>query len=118
MCEVDKDPGRLVLVRNISKCERQQLSDLLDRLFMSNTFRVLESILEEDFLMFLDIFQGETLMLPTVEQVIRRLNHIRIYNDSKVMSLQSLAKKHKRSEETVSNILSRLEVEFSDEEYG
>ena len=48
-----REPGKLLKIADLSDLEREQLSDLLDNLSGTNTFKVLENFLGENFLPFL-----------------------------------------------------------------
>lgn len=109
-----REPGRLLQIANISDTERGQLSDVLDNLSQSNAFRVMENLLKEDFLTFLDIFQEDRLKFPSALQVVTRLEYIRIYNDSKVLSLECLVRKYKRKPETLQRIISVVQKELQE----
>ena len=100
-----REPGKLLKIANISDKERGQLSDVLDNLSDSNTFRVLENFLGEKFLPFLDIFQGDTLIIPTVNKVLLRAEYIKIYNDSAIYEIDYLAKKYKKNPSIIMDII-------------
>ena len=54
-----RKPGILIKHADMSKAQREMLADLLDNMSESNIFRAMEYILGENFLKFLDAFQGE-----------------------------------------------------------
>lgn len=108
-----REPGKLTLYGEMSKSEREQLSDLLDNLSGTNSFKVLENLLDGLFLPFLDIFQGDSLKIPEVKKVITRITYLRIYNDSKSYPLLYLAKKYKKKPDTVEKIINCVHEEIS-----
>ena len=107
-----REPGKLLKIANISERERGQLSDILDNLSDSNTFRVLENFLGDKFLPFLDIFQGDTIAIPTVSKVLLRAEYIRIYNESSFYSIDHLAKKYKKNPSVVVEIIKAVHLEL------
>jgi hypothetical protein len=107
-----REPGKLLKIANISDRERGQLSDILDNLSDSNTFRVLENFLGDKFLPFLDIFQGDTIVIPTVNKVLLRAEYIKIYNESSFYSIDHLAKKYKKNPSVVVEIIKAVHLEL------
>lgn len=110
-----REPGKLLKIANISKKERGQLSDILDNLSDSNTFRVLENFLGDKFLPFLDIFQGDTIQVPTVNKVLLRAEYIKIYNDSAIYKVDYLAKKYKKNPSVINDIILGVHQELKNQ---
>lgn len=108
-----REPAKLLRIATISEKERGQLSDLLDNKSQTNTFKILENILQDKFLMFLDAFQGDTIKIPTAQQVMCRVEYLRIYNDSvRGMDTDRLAAKYKRSPDRIIAIISAVREEL------
>ena len=107
-----REPGKLLKIANISNKERGQLSDILDNLSDSNTFRVLENFLGDKFLPFLDIFQGDTIVIPTVNKILLRAEYIKIYNESTFYSIDYLAKKYKKNPSVIMEIIKAVHQEL------
>lgn len=97
---------------NITQKERGQLSDLLDNLSCSNTFRVLENFLGDKFLPFLDIFQGDTIQVPSVNKVLLRVEYIKIYNESRIYEIDYLAKKYHKKPSVIKEIVDTVHKEL------
>lgn len=110
------EPGKLLKLVNLSKKERGQLADLLDNLSCTNYFRVLEDFLGENFLLFLDIFQGDTIQVPNIQKILLRAEYLKIYNDSAVYDLDYLAKKYKKKPSIIKDIIDTVqeELEYQD----
>ena len=100
-----REPGKLLKIANLTDKERGQLSDLLDNLSGTNTFKVLENFLGDKFLPFLDIFQSDTIQVPTVNQVLLRAEYLKIYNDSTIYGIDHLAKKYKKNPSIINEII-------------
>ena len=107
-----REPGKLLKIANISKRERGQLSDVLDNLSDTNTFRVLENFLGDKFLAFLDIFQGDTIQVPVVNKVLLRAEYIRIYNEAKFYDIDYLARKYKKNPSVINDIIHGVHQEL------
>jgi hypothetical protein len=107
-----REPGRLLRLANISKKERGQLSDILDNLSGTNTFRVLENFLGDKFLPFLDIFQGDIIHVPSVNKILLRAEYIKIYNESSIYEIDYLAKKYKKNPSVINNIIHAVHKEL------
>lgn len=107
-----REPGKLLKIANISKRERGQLSDILDNLSGTNTFRVLENFLGDKFLPFLDIFQGDVIHVPTVNKILLRAEYIKIYNESTIYEIDYLAKKYKKNPSVIHEIIQAVHKEL------
>lgn len=107
-----REPGKLLKIANISEKERGQLSDLLDNLSGTNTFRVLENFLGDKFLPFLDIFQGDEIRVPSAYKVLLRAEYIKIYNDSTIYEIDYLAKKYKKKPSVINDIIQGVHEEL------
>lgn len=107
-----REPGKLLKIANLSQKERGQLSDILDNLSGTNTFRVLENFLGDKFLPFLDIFQGDTIHIPAVNKVLLRAEYIKIYNESALYEVDYLAKKYKKSPSIIHEIVYTVHKEL------
>lgn len=107
-----REPGKLLQIANLSDKERGQLSDLLDNLSGTNTFKVLENFLGEKFLPFLDIFQGDDIHIPTVNKVLLRAEYIKIYNDSAIYEIDYLAKKYHKNPSVINEIITGVQHEL------
>ena len=107
-----REPGKLLKIANLTDKERGQLSDLLDNLSGTNTFKVLENFLGDKFLPFLDIFQGDTIQVPTVNQVLLRAEYLKIYNDSTIYGIDHLAKKYKKNPSIINEIIHGVQQEL------
>ena len=73
-----REPGKLILYGNMSVKEQEQLSDLLDNLSGTNTFKVLQQLIGDKFLCFLDCFQSDTINVPSLSKIIKRIEYIKI----------------------------------------
>lgn len=109
---MSREPGKLLKLANLSEKERGQLADLLDNLSGSNSFRVLENFLGDNFLTFLDIFQGEDLHIPNISKVLLRADYLKIYNDSYIYDLDYLAKKYKKNPSVINTIIHTVHDEL------
>ena len=107
-----REPGKLLKIAGLTAKERGQLSDILDNLSGTNTFRVLENFLGDKFLPFLDIFQGDTINVPTVDKVLLRTEYIKIYNDSAIYEIDYLAKKYKKTPFIINEIINGVQEEL------
>jgi hypothetical protein len=110
-----REPGKLLKIANISKKERGQLSDILDNLSDSNTFRVLENFLGDKFLPFLDIFQGDIIQVPAVNKILLRAEYLKIYNESTIYSVDYLAKKYKKNPSIINDIILGVHQELKNQ---
>ena len=110
-----REPGKLLKIANMSERERGQLSDILDNLSDSNTFRVLENFLGDKFLPFLDIFQGDTIQVPTVNKILLRAEYLKIYNDSSIYKVDYLAKKYKKNPSIINDIILGVHQELKNQ---
>ena len=107
-----REPGKLLKIANLTDKERGQLSDILDNLSGTNTFRVLENFLGDKFLPFLDIFQGDDIHVPPVNKVLLRVEYIKIYNDSSRYNIDYLAKKYKKNPSIINDIIQGVQEEL------
>lgn len=107
-----KEPGKLLKIANLSKKERGQLADILDNLSCSNTFRVLENFLDDKFLPFLDIFQGDEIHVPSIQKILLRVEYLHIYNDSRIYDLDYLANKYKKRPSVINDIITCVHEEL------
>lgn len=111
-----REPGKLILIANLSPKERGQLADVLDCLSKSNVYKVLEQLFGDEFLTFLDVFQEDTFTVPTARAVLLRALYIKLYNDSATMSIESLAKKYKRKPEMVEKIIALIQRDLEQQD--
>ena len=107
-----REPGKLLKIANMSEKERGQLSDILDNLSGTTTFRVLENFLGDKFLPFLDIFQGDEIHVPSVNKVLLRAEYIKIYNESNIYEIDYLAKKYKKKPSIINDIIQAVHEEL------
>ena len=107
-----REPGKLIKIASLSEKERGQLSDILDNLSGTNTFRVLENFLGDKFLPFLDIFQGDDIHIPSANKVLLRAEYIKIYNDSSIYEIDDLAKKYKKKPSVINDIIQCVQEEL------
>lgn len=107
-----REPGKLILYGNMSVKEQEQLSDLLDNLSGTNTFKVLQQLIGDKFLCFLDCFQSDTINVPSLSKIIKRIEYIKIYNDYKFYSIDYIAKKYHKKTSVVKNIILTVHQEL------
>lgn len=73
---------------------------------------MLENFLDDKFLPFLDIFQGDTIQVPDVSKVLLRIKYIKIYNDSRIYELDYLSKKYKKKPSVIREIIDTVHREL------
>lgn len=110
-----REPGKLLKIANLTDRERGQLSDLLDNLSGTNTFKVLENFLGDKFLPFLDIFQGDDIHVPSVNKVLLRAEYLKIYNDSAIYEIDYLAKKYHKKPSIINEIILGVQKELDEQ---
>lgn len=112
-----RKPGILIKNAEMSQEQREMLADLLDNMSESNIFRAMEYILGDNFLKFLDAFQGDRIEFPTIEEIERRIERVKIYSDWKRMKNEkAVAVKWKRNLAWIERVLSDTAQELEDSE--
>lgn len=112
-----RKPGILIKHANMSKAQREMLADLLDNMSESNIFRAMEYILGENFLKFLDAFQGDKIEFPTIEEIERRIERVQVYTDWKrLRDIKSVAVKWKKNIAWVERAINDTKKELEDAE--
>lgn len=109
---MSREPGKLILYGNMSLKEQEQLSDLLDNLSGTNTFKVLQKLIGDKFLCLLDCFQDDTINVPSLSKVIKRIEYIKIYNDYKFYNLDYIAKKYHKKPSVINSIILTVHQEL------
>lgn len=107
-----REPGKLILYGNMSVKEQEQLSDLLDNLSGTNTFKVLQKLIGDKFLCFLDCFQDDTINVPSINKIIKRIEYLKIYNDYKFYNLDHIAKKYHKKPSVINSIILTVHQEL------
>lgn len=100
-----REPGRLIMQDDITKEEANQIAHILSKKAGGNYFIMLASFLDEDFIPFIDIFQGDSFTIPQMSMLIRILQNLRIYNDSMKLSPDKMKAKYGKDEEKLSKII-------------
>ena len=112
-----RKPGILIKHANMSKAQREMLADLLDNMSDSNIFRAMEYILGENFLKFLDAFQGDKIEFPTIEEIERRIERVQVYTDWKrLRDTKAVAVKWKKNIAWVERAVNDTKKELEDAE--
>lgn len=107
-----REPGKLILYGSMSVKEQEQLSDLLDNLSGTNTFKVLQKLIGDKFLCFLDCFQDDTINVPSINKIIKRIEYLKIYNDYKFYNLDHIAKKYHKKPSVINSIILTVHQEL------
>lgn len=114
-----RKPGRLVLHADMPENQQIMLSECLGQ-----TWNAVQSIAGDRFLMLLDAFQGDDVLMPSVEQIEKRIIMAKIASEFKRLRadsdedqsidsiLEDMAKTHKTSPDTVREILRLASIEL------
>lgn len=110
-----KKPCDLISINNTyDESDIETLASVLDSTSDSNYFTTLHGLLGDLFLVFLDIFQEDRFKIPSTILVKKKLEYIKIYKDSKHMSVADLASKYSKSETSILKILELMNTEIPD----
>ena len=98
-----------------SKEEMDVFLTILRETRNTNLYDFLNYIMAEETLMFMDVFAGETLKLPSREDTAKDLDHARIYlfvklNQKDPGIIQRAAKKFQRRSQSITRIVGRVET--------
>ena len=114
-----RKPGRLVLHADMPENQQIMLSECLGQ-----TWNAVQSIAGDRFLVLLDAFQGDDILMPTTEQIEKRIIMAKIASEFKRLRadgdedqsidpiLEDMAKTHKTSPDTVREILRLASIEL------
>ena len=114
-----RKPGRLVLHADMPENQQIMLSECL-----GETWNAVQSIAGDRFLMLLDAFQGDDILMPSVEQIEKRIIMAKIASEFKRLKangdedqsiepiLEEMAKTHKTSPDTIREILRLASIEL------
>lgn len=114
-----RKPGRLVLHADMPENQQIMLSECLGQ-----TWNAVQSIAGDRFLMLLDAFQGDDILMPTTEQIEKRIIMAKIASEFKRLRadsdedqsidsiLEYMAKTHKTTPKTIREILRLASIEL------
>ena len=114
-----RKPGRLVLHADLTESQQIMLSECLGQ-----TWNAVQNIAGDRFLMLLDAFQGDDILMPSVEQIEKRIIMAKIASEFKRLRadsdedqsidpiLEDMAKTHKTSPDTIREILRLASTEL------
>ena len=114
-----RKPGRLVLHADMPESQQIMLSECLGQ-----TWNAVQNIAGDRFLMLLDAFQGDDILMPSVEQIEKRIIMAKIASEFKRLRadsdedqsiepiLEDMAKTHKTSPDTIREILRLASTEL------
>ena len=115
-----RKPGRLVLHADMPENQQIMLSECLGR-----TWNAVQSIAGDRFLTLLDAFQGDDILMPTTEQIEKRIIMAKIASEFKRLKsergredqsiesiLEDMADAHKTSTDTIREILRLASMEL------
>lgn len=114
-----RKPGRLVLHADMPENQQIMLSECLGQ-----TWNAVQNIAGDRFLMLLDAFQGDDILMPTVEQIEKRIIMAKIASEFKRLRadsdedqsidpiLEDMADAHKTTPKTIREILRLACVEL------
>ena len=115
-----RKPGRLVLHADMPENQQIMLSECLGA-----TWNAVQNIAGDRFLMLLDAFQGDDILMPSVEQIEKRIIMSKIASEFKRLKaerecedqsidpiLEDMAETHKTSPDTVREILRLASIEL------
>ena len=93
-----RKPGGLIRHSDLSDTQREMLADLLDCMSEGNVFRSLEYLTQGTFLEILDLCQGDKIEFPTLEEIERRIECVKVYSEWKrCRNIQSVAVRFKKT---------------------
>ena len=114
-----RKPGRLVLHADMPENQQIMLSECLGQ-----TWNAVQNIAGDRFLLLLDAFQGDDILMPTTEQIEKRIIMAKIASEFKRLRadsdedqsidpiLEEMAETHKTSPDTIREILQLACVEL------
>lgn len=114
-----RKPGRLVLHADMPENQQIMLSECL-----GSTWNAVQNIAGDRFLMLLDAFQGDDILMPSVEQIEKRIIMAKIASEFKRLRadgdedqsietiLEDMADAHKTSPDTIREILRLASIEL------
>ena len=114
-----RKPGRLVLHADMPENQQIMLSECLGQ-----TWNAVQNIAGDRFLLLLDAFQGDDILMPTTEQIEKRIIMVKIASEFKRLRsdndedqpidtvLEDMAETHKTTTETIREILRLACVEL------
>ena len=115
-----RKPGRLVLHADMPENQQIMLSECL-----GSTWNAVQNIAGDRFLMLLDAFQGDDILMPTTEQIEKRIIMAKIASEFKRLKsergredqsiesiLEDMADAHKTSTDTIREILRLASMEL------
>ena len=114
-----RKPGRLVLHADMPENQQIMLSECL-----GPTWNAVQSIAGDRFLMLLDAFQGDDILMPTTEQIEKRIIMAKIASEFKRLRadsdedqsiesiLEDMADTHKTTPTTIREILRLASIEL------
>ena len=114
-----RKPGRLVLHADMPENQQIMLSECLGQ-----TWNAVQSIAGDRFLLMLDAFQGDDILMPTTEQIEKRIIMAKIASEFKRLRadgdedqsiepiLEDMADAHKTSPDTIREILRLASIEL------
>ncbi len=114
-----RKPGRLVLHADMPENQQIMLSECLGQ-----TWNAVQTIAGDRFLMLLDAFQGDDILMPSREQIEKRIIMAKIASEFKRLRadgdedqsidsiLDGMAKTHKTSPDTIREILRLASIEL------
>ena len=115
-----RKPGRLVLCADMPENQQIMLSECLGQ-----TWNAVQNIAGDRFLMLLDAFQGDDILMPSVEQIEKRIIMAKITSEFKRLRaerecedqsidpiLEEMAETHKTTTKTIREILRLASIEL------
>ena len=114
-----RKPGRLVLHADMPENQQIMLSECLGQ-----TWNAVQNIAGDRFLLLLDAFQGDDILIPTTEQIEKRIIMAKIASEFKRLRadgdedqsidpiLEEMADAHKTSPDTIREILRLASIEL------
>ena len=114
-----RKPGRLVLHADMPESQQIMLSECLGQ-----TWNAVQNIAGDRFLLLLDAFQGDDILMPTTEQIEKRIIMSKIASEFKRLRadsdedqsidtiLEEMAETHKTSPDTIREILRLASIEL------
>ena len=114
-----RKPGRLVLHADMPENQQIMLSECL-----GSTWNAVQNIAGDRFLMLLDAFQGDDILMPSVEQIEKRIIMAKIASEFKRLRadndedqfiepiLEDMAETHKTYPDTIREILRLASIEL------
>ena len=114
-----RKPGRLVLHADMPENQQIMLSECLGQ-----TWNAMQALVGDRFLQMLDAFQGDDILMPSVEQIEKRIIMAKIASEFKRLRadsdedqsidpiLEDMADAHKTSPDTIREILRLASIEL------